>query len=234
MRGVLRPVARQHALRRPGHDRAEFEAWIERHSAPSRPPTSGDAAAGEELFTERQCIGCHAINGYEGAEARVGPNLTYFAEREKFAGYMLDNDINDRRGERQRLAEEPAGGQARVADAQPGAVRRRTSPTSSPTSAHSSNVIGAHADMSVIAERTTVHTRRSVFRRPTAETGWTSWFTTVDHKKIGIMYFVTALFFFVVGGLEALLIRVQLAQPEHERADARTSTTRSSRCTASR
>jgi cytochrome c oxidase subunit 1 len=67
--------------------------------------------------------------------------------------------------------------------------------------------------MSVIAEPTTAHRSRSIFRRPTAETGWKSWFTTVDHKKIGIMYYVTALFFFIVGGIEALLIRVQLAQP---------------------
>ena len=66
--------------------------------------------------------------------------------------------------------------------------------------------------MSVIADPTPTRTR-SMFRRPTAETGWTSWLTTVDHKKIGIMYFVTALGFFVVGGLEALLIRLQLAGP---------------------
>jgi cytochrome c oxidase subunit 2 len=74
---------------------ADFEAYIERHATPVEPPTSGDAAAGAELFTQRQCIGCHAISGYDGAEARVGPNLTYFAERAKFAGYMLDNDINE-------------------------------------------------------------------------------------------------------------------------------------------
>jgi cytochrome c oxidase subunit 2 len=73
----------------------EFTTWIEEHSSPQPPPTSGDGARGAELFTERQCIGCHAIDGYEGAEARVGPNLTFFAQREKFAGYMLDNDINE-------------------------------------------------------------------------------------------------------------------------------------------
>jgi cytochrome c oxidase subunit 1 len=39
--------------------------------------------------------------------------------------------------------------------------------------------------------------------------------TTIDHKKIGIMYGVTALFFFLVGGLEALLLRIQLAKPEN-------------------
>ncbi len=40
-----------------------------------------------------------------------------------------------------------------------------------------------------------------VFARPTATHGWKSWFTTVDHKKIGIMYGVASLFFFLVGGL---------------------------------
>ena len=54
---------------------------------------------------------------------------------------------------------------------------------------------------------------RAMVRRPSATTGYWSWFTTVDHKKIGIMYGVTAFLFFIVGGLEALLIRAQLAQP---------------------
>ncbi len=44
--------------------------------------------------------------------------------------------------------------------------------------------------------------------------GLWSWLTTVDHKRIGILYGVSAFFFFLVGGLEALLIRVQLSQPE--------------------
>ena len=48
-------------------------------------------------------------------------------------------------------------------------------------------------------------------RRPSALTGFSSWLTTVDHKKIGLMYGVTAFAFFIIGGLEALLIRSQLA-----------------------
>jgi cytochrome c oxidase subunit 1 len=55
---------------------------------------------------------------------------------------------------------------------------------------------------------------RGLLRRPTEITGFWSWFTTVDHKKIGIMYGVVAFFFFIIGGLEALLIRAQLAQPD--------------------
>jgi cytochrome c oxidase subunit 1 len=58
-----------------------------------------------------------------------------------------------------------------------------------------------------------VATRRSIFRRPTTTTGAWSWVTTVDHKRIGILYGVTSLAFFVVGGIEALLIRMQLARP---------------------
>jgi cytochrome c oxidase subunit I len=46
--------------------------------------------------------------------------------------------------------------------------------------------------------------------------------TTVDHKKIGIMYGVTALFFMLVGGLEATLIRIQLSKPENTFLSAET------------
>lgn len=46
-------------------------------------------------------------------------------------------------------------------------------------------------------------------------TGWTSWFTTTDHKKIGIMYLVTALVFFILGGVEALMIRLQLGAADN-------------------
>ena len=54
-----------------------------------------------------------------------------------------------------------------------------------------------------------------VFKRPVAATGWKSWVFTVDHKKLGIMYGVVSMFFFLVGGVEALLIRLQLAAPDN-------------------
>ena len=54
------------------------------------------------------------------------------------------------------------------------------------------------------------------FERPDFSTGWKDWLTTVDHKKIGIMYLFAGIFFFVIGGIEALLIRVQLAQPMND------------------
>jgi cytochrome c oxidase subunit I len=45
-------------------------------------------------------------------------------------------------------------------------------------------------------------------------TGLMDWLTTVDHKKIGILYLLAGGFFFLVGGLEAILIRIQLAFPD--------------------
>jgi cytochrome c oxidase subunit I len=45
--------------------------------------------------------------------------------------------------------------------------------------------------------------------------GWTSWVTTTDHKRIGILYLVTCFVFFMVGGVEALLMRSQLAVPNN-------------------
>ncbi|HVP22080.1 MAG TPA: cytochrome c oxidase subunit I [Anaerolineaceae bacterium] len=41
-----------------------------------------------------------------------------------------------------------------------------------------------------------------------------AWILTIDHKKIGILYTATAFFFFLVGGIEAMLIRLQLATPD--------------------
>ncbi len=41
-----------------------------------------------------------------------------------------------------------------------------------------------------------------------------SWITTADHKRVGILYGASAFVFFLIGGLEALLIRWQLARPD--------------------
>src|SRR5438132_4933575 len=44
--------------------------------------------------------------------------------------------------------------------------------------------------------------------------GVLGWLTTVDHKRIGLLYFWTTLVFFAAGGTEALLMRTQLAHAE--------------------
>ena len=45
------------------------------------------------------------------------------------------------------------------------------------------------------------------------------WLTTVDHKRIGTLYGITAFLWFLIGGIEALLIRLQLSGPEQSLLD---------------
>jgi cytochrome c oxidase subunit I len=52
--------------------------------------------------------------------------------------------------------------------------------------------------------------------RPRTTKKWVDWVTTTDHKKIGIMYLVLTFVFFILGGIEALLMRVQLSVPNND------------------
>src|SRR5947209_8786478 len=58
----------------------------------------------------------------------------------------------------------------------------------------------------VIAEKVTF---------PRTSKRWVDWFTTTDHKRIGIMYLVATFVFFMLGGVEALLMRAQLSVPNN-------------------
>jgi cytochrome aa3-600 menaquinol oxidase subunit I len=49
---------------------------------------------------------------------------------------------------------------------------------------------------------------------------WTEWLTTVDHKKLGIMYIVSAVLMLFRGGVDALLMRTQLAVPDAKFLDS--------------
>ena len=63
----------------------------------------------------------------------------------------------------------------------------------------------------------------AVIPRPTTyTTGIWSWLTTVDHKRIGILYGVSAVVFFLIGGIEAGIMRLQLSQPSNTLIDSDT------------
>src|SRR6266536_1954502 len=65
---------------------------------------------------------------------------------------------------------------------------------------------------------TTLAPRAETYRR-----SWIlEWLTTVDHKKIGIMYIVNAFFFFFAAGILALVVRSELAVPGLQFLDERT------------
>ena len=58
-----------------------------------------------------------------------------------------------------------------------------------------------------------IATRGRAVRRSWTQTTVGSWITTSDHKRIGILYIYTGFIYFLLGGLEAALIRAQLATP---------------------
>ncbi|SEH13824.1 cytochrome c oxidase subunit 1 [Thermoleophilum album] len=78
-------------------------------------------------------------------------------------------------------------------------------------------------EAATVAPADAVRTVRSVQSPPEvvmhglrpAPRGWLSWLTTTDHKRIGVMYLVLTFLFFLIGGVEALIIRLQLARPDN-------------------
>src|SRR5437660_8284834 len=60
-----------------------------------------------------------------------------------------------------------------------------------------------------------LHAPPAVLPRVSATAAVVGWLTTVDHKRIGILYGVSGFAFFLLGGLEALVIRLQLAVPNN-------------------
>jgi cytochrome c oxidase subunit I len=58
-----------------------------------------------------------------------------------------------------------------------------------------------------------------LFPRPKSSTGIWSWIGTVDHKRIGTLYGITAFIWFLVGGIEAMMMRVQLSSAENDYID---------------
>ena len=61
-----------------------------------------------------------------------------------------------------------------------------------------------------------------IVKRPSTYEGFVGWLTTVDHKRIGVLYGVSAFMFFLLGGLEAMVLRVQLASPNSTIVDPET------------
>jgi cytochrome c oxidase subunit 2 len=76
--------------------RDEFDAWVQRQTAPGVTPADPLAVEGRDLFMSRTaaCWGCHTINsqGTERARGQVGPNLTHFASRRHMAAGIMDNN----------------------------------------------------------------------------------------------------------------------------------------------
>ncbi|HEX2850710.1 MAG TPA: cytochrome c oxidase subunit II [Acidimicrobiales bacterium] len=86
----------------------DFDTWVSQQEQPAAAPTTDAAKAGALLVQQRGCAGCHTINGLEGMNGTVGPNLTHLQSRSVFAGAIFDlNEQNLRRWLKNPPAEKP-------------------------------------------------------------------------------------------------------------------------------
>ena len=71
---------------------------------------------------------------------------------------------------------------------------------------------------------TTVSLPETPHREPSHryDTGVWSWLATTDHKRIGQLYLYTSVLWFLIGGIEAAIIRAQLYNPNQHLVSAQT------------
>jgi cytochrome c oxidase subunit 2 len=71
---------------------ADYRAWLEARRRPPPPPAAGsEAAAGQAVFLDQACSGCHRVAGTQ-ATARVGPDLTDVGSRTTLGAGTAAND----------------------------------------------------------------------------------------------------------------------------------------------
>lgn len=71
-----------------------FAQWVAQQQEPSETPNVPLARKGRQLFLQGACAGCHAIEGTD-AQGDVGPDLTHFASRRRFAGAIFESTADD-------------------------------------------------------------------------------------------------------------------------------------------
>ena len=150
------------------------------------------------------CVGCHSLTAVNAPKGMIGPNLANVGARSYIAAGTLKNTDENLA----RWIRNPQAMKKGVLMPNLGVNRDRGAKRWSPTSALTSNK-GHYGNQ---GSRSATGARR---RRPREPTGLWSWITTVDHKRIGILYGATAFIFFLMGGIEALLLRIQLGQPNN-------------------
>lgn len=71
----------------------EFNAWVDKMKSVKPEVADADAQAGEEVF-KKNCLSCHAVEAKDtrAEVARTAPNLTDFADRERVAGILPNNE----------------------------------------------------------------------------------------------------------------------------------------------
>lgn len=103
------------------HDPEDYDAWVADQQSPAEEVTDEVVAEGEQLFGQN-CVSCHNITGHpDNLEIRVGPDLTHFAQREAFAGYIFDSPFGEQVEDPDQAMENLRGWLENPAAVKPGA-----------------------------------------------------------------------------------------------------------------
>ncbi len=70
---------------------AEYDAWVAASKQPPAAPSETLALEGQQLFSSKGCVGCHAVNGLNTYN-RTGPDLSYIGSRTTIAAGTLENN----------------------------------------------------------------------------------------------------------------------------------------------
>ena len=197
---------------------AEFAAWQARAArARERSARRRRRARGEASSAIRTCVQLPRDRRAAASTAASAPDLTHLAARTTLGAGVVDEHARRARAlaSRSRRRSSPA------ATCPTSSSPTRRSTTSSPTSRRSDDA------------RRPIPLRRATRdgRRPAVRSSGSRRSTTSASASSTCW---TALFFFAVGGFEALLIRLQLARAATRTSSRPTPSTRSSRCTARR
>ena len=149
------------------------------------------------------CMGCHSLQAAKAPKGLIGPNLANVGARSHIAaGWLKNTDENLERWirEPQTVKKGVLMPNLGVTEEEARALAGLPPRTQITGFGHGNDCPRpAHAHAAAHGEKT----------------GLWSWLTTVDHKRIGILYGATAFFFFLLGGLEALIIRIQLSRADN-------------------
>ena len=185
------------------HTPEDFDRWVQEQQA--RPAANAAVAVGRLIFERTACVNCHTLNDTI-ADGRFGPDLTHLMSRETIGAGTLPNS--------------PENLRAWINDPnqfKPGALMPAMK--LSPAETRPGGRLPRDAEMNTTATDTAT---AGLLDAPAQAASGKSifaylheWVTTVDHKKLGLMYIMLGLMFFVIAGIEASLIRIQLAVPNN-------------------
>jgi len=183
---------------------ADFDRWV---SAQKEPPAlDASVVHGRQVFESTACVNCHTIRG-TAADGRFGPDLTHLMTRETIgAGVAMNTRDHLKVWVSDPSVMKPGAlmPAMNLGDKRPRRSRRLPGDLALmemrawQAPSISKSLLGAVDDPQALPLVGKLH----------------EWVVTVDHKRLGLMYIVGGLFFFLIAGLQAATIRLQLAVPD--------------------